>query len=185
MPPFSSVSRLVLASLSLAIRCVSSSYVRLAVAGFFGWPPSHRLRLGPSSWRSRRHHCRRSGAEGSVHRPEAGQSAFSVLSCGSPPIVFVLVSPVVFSHEEASSPTIWSGGFFFPHFIGEEPVLSSWKTIQIRRGKIVKTNRKTTIFCGLRNKLSGLRKETLPQGRRGAFRPPPDAPSAMRDSRPE
>lgn len=31
----------------------------------------------------------------------------------------------------------------------------------------MKTNRKTTIFCGLCNKLSGLRKETLPQGRRG------------------
>mgnify|MGYP007128251038 CR=1 FL=1 len=58
-------------------------------------------------------------------------------------------------------------GFFYPHFIGEEPVLSSWKTIQIRLEKIVKTNRKTTIFCGLCNKLSGLRKETLPQGRRG------------------
>ena len=46
-------------------------------------------------------------------------------------------------------------------------MLSSWKTIQIRLRKIVKTNRKTTIFCGLCNKLSGLRKETLPQGRRG------------------
>ena len=29
---------------------------------------------------------------------------------GSPPIVFVLGSPVVFSHEESSSPAIWSGG---------------------------------------------------------------------------
>ena len=46
-------------------------------------------------------------------------------------------------------------------------MLSSRKTIQIRLRKIVKTNRKTTILCGLCNKLSGLRKETLPQGRRG------------------
>ena len=54
-------------------------------------------------------------------------------------------------------------------------MLSSWKTIQIRLRKIVKTNRKTTIFCGLCNKLSGLRKETLPQGRRG----PSDLPRML------
>lgn len=45
-------------------------------------------------------------------------------------------------------------------------MLSSRKTIQIRLGKIVKTNRKAAFFCKLCNKLSGLRKETLPQGRR-------------------
>ena len=162
---------------------ISSSYVRLAVAGVVGWPASHWLRLGPPGRKSR-HRCRRSGAEGSVHRPEAGQSAFSVLSCGSPPIVFVLVSPVVFSHEEASSPAIWAG-VLLPSFYRRRAGAVKPENYTNSAQKNCENKPENDDFLRTLQQTVRTSQRNFATGAAGAFRPPPDAPSAMRGSRPE
>ena len=142
------------------------------------------LRLGPPGRKNRRHRCRRSGAEGSVHRPEAGQSAFSVLSCGSPPIVFVLVSPVVFSHEEAHLRP--SGqGVLLPSFYRRRAGAVKPENYTNSAQENCENKPENDDFMRTLQQTVRTSQRNFATGAAGAFRPPPGAPSAMRGSRPE
>ena len=183
MLPFSSVSRLVLASSSLAIFHIPTSYSRFLVEELLRMA----LITSASAWASGPEEppplqAVRSRRVSAPARSRAVSFLSFVMWVASNRFCFGESSR--FSREEASSPAIWAG-VLLPSFYRRRAGAVKLENYTNSAQKNCENKPENDDFLRTLQQTVRTSQRNFATGAAGAFRPPPDAPSAMRGSRPE